>query len=123
MFPVYLDENSQDAVLVSLLRRDGVDCLLSNDAGNEGLPDDAQLAFATEVARTIVIFDRVDFQRLHAAWMRSKRTHAGIIIVTSVWLSAPVLHGALMRLQRHRSTEDMRNAILFIGSTPTQEQL
>lgn len=122
MFPVYFDENSQDAVLVSLLRRDGVDCLLSNDAGNEGLPDEAQLAFATGAARTIVTFDRVDFQRLHATWMNAQRTQAGIIIVTSVWLSASVLHAALMGLQTTRSNNDMQNAILFIGPT-IQEQL
>ncbi|MGE0597999.1 MAG: DUF5615 family PIN-like protein [Dehalococcoidia bacterium] len=122
MFPVYFDENSQDSLLVSLLRKDGVDCLISNEAGNGELPDDDQLSFAAQSSRAIVTFDRADFQRLHGAWMAANRSHAGILIVTYPWITAVALHASLMRLQRERTPADMRNAILFIGPSPLEER-
>ncbi len=116
MFPLYLDENAQDGILVALLRRDEVDCLTSNDAGNGGLSDEDQLKFASSTGRAILTFDKGDFQRLHGVWMSRGRTHRGILVVTSAWLSPQVVHAEVMRLQFATSAEEIANGIRYISS-------
>jgi hypothetical protein len=120
-FPLYGDENAMRGILFETLRASGVDCLTSNEAGNAGLSDDAQLAFATSEGRPILTYDKKDFSALHRLWMDSGREHAGIIIVSGRRVAFATLLGKLMRLQLERSAEDMRNAILFIGPTPPEE--
>lgn len=114
MFDLYFDENAQDRVLLHLLRRDEVNCLTSNEADKGGTSDEEQLAFAARASRTMLTFDRADYQRLHGDWMRAGRSHAGIIIVTNSYVSTVDLHSQLMRLQAERSAHDMANAVLFI---------
>ena len=121
MFPLYFDENLQDHVLLGMLRRSDVDCLTSNEANNGRRPDGEQLDFAAAPGRLIVTLDRGDFQRLHAQAMRVGREHAGMVLVTSAHISATVIHQRIMRLQAERSPEQMRNAILFLGPTLSQE--
>ena len=121
MFDLYGDENAQNKILINLLRRDGVDFLTSNEAGKGGAPDNDQLEFCSQQQRVILTLDRGDFQRLHAEWMRSGRDHAGIIIVTRSVFWPPSVHLLIMRLQRERTPEQMRNAILFLSPTPTEE--
>jgi hypothetical protein len=55
------------------LRRHGVDVLTAQEAGNCGLPDADQLAFATAQERVMVTFD-TDYLLLHQAGVQ----HAGI---------------------------------------------
>jgi hypothetical protein len=117
VFDLYCDENVQDRVLLQLLRRSEVNCLTSNEADKGAASDQEQLAFATRSSRTILTFDRVDYQRLHGDWMRAGRSHQGIIIVTSAYVSTVDLYSQLMRLQAERSAHDMANAILFIRPT------
>ena len=122
MFPLYLDENAQDTVLTRLLRGDGIDCLLSNEAGNAGLSDEGQLTFAQTAGRTLVTFDRGDFQRIHGHWMRRGQSHAGILIVTRADMPAGAIHRAIMALQRERTAEQMKEAILFLSPPAPEEQ-
>lgn len=44
---LYLDHDSSATALVRALRSEGVDVLTSREAGNERLPDEQQLAFAS----------------------------------------------------------------------------
>lgn len=66
-------------------------------------------------------YDKADFQRLHSQWMLVGREHAGLIIVSSIWISPARIAAGIMRLQAERSPEDMRNAILFLGPSPIEE--
>lgn len=60
---LYLDEHVPVS-LASPLAAHGVDCLTTQQAGNAGLSDEAQLAFATSNARALVTFNRRDFLTL-----------------------------------------------------------
>jgi hypothetical protein len=66
-FPSYDDEDAMSGVVEQMLAAAGVDCLSSNQAGNNGLSDDAQLAFATAHERAIVSHNMKDFVRLHGS--------------------------------------------------------
>ena len=64
--------------LVESLRSLGHDVLTSYDAGqaNQGIPDEAVLAYATAQQRSVITFNRDDFLMLH----RQGIEHAGIVI-------------------------------------------
>ena len=68
----YFDEHIPAAVCKSLRRR-GVDVLTTQEVGRGGLPDDAQLAFASHEGRVMVTLDS-DFIALAAQGVE----HAGI---------------------------------------------
>ncbi len=57
---LYLDENIP-VVLCTGLAAHGVDSLTTQQAGNLGLSDVQQLAFATTEGRALVTFNRKDF--------------------------------------------------------------
>ena len=78
-FALYLDEHV-DVLLAFLLRQGGYDVLTTQEAANRGLPDEAQLAFATESGRAILTFDIKDFDPLVEYWTEQKRHHAGILV-------------------------------------------
>jgi Domain of unknown function (DUF5615) len=63
---------------VEILRSMGHDVLTSYEAGqaNQGIPDDAVLAFATAENRAVITFNRDDFIKLH----RSGIAHGGIVV-------------------------------------------
>ena len=75
----YTNENFRRQI-VEALRRLGHDVLTSFEAGNanQGIPDDAVLAFAKSENRIVLTFNRIDFIRLHL----QNPEHAGIIVCT-----------------------------------------
>jgi hypothetical protein len=66
--------------VVDTLRRGGHDVLTALDAGhaNQGIPDEAVLAFATEFGRAVLTMNRRQFIGLHARHPE----HAGIVVCT-----------------------------------------
>jgi hypothetical protein len=62
---LYLDEDAQRTSLVRALRARQIDVLTANEAGQVGLSDADQLAFAISQNRTIFTFNRGDFVQLH----------------------------------------------------------
>ena len=98
---LYFDERVP-LLLCALLGEHGIDCLSTQAAGNLGLSDDAQLAFAGRKQRTILTFDRKDFLQLAALWQETGHSHAGILLSREVPL--PELLRRLRRFfRRHRS--------------------
>lgn len=77
MIDLYSNENFP-IEMVNHLRELGYDVLTSYEAGqaNQGIPDDAVLAYATQQNRAIITLNREDFIQLH----RSGKTHCGMII-------------------------------------------
>jgi hypothetical protein len=63
---------------VEILRSLGHDVLTSYEAGraNQGVPDEAVLAFATTENRAVITFNRDDFVKLHRAGI----IHTGIVV-------------------------------------------
>ena len=80
MAQLYSNENFPKRVVVEL-RILGHDVLTSFEAGraNQKVPDDQVLAFASELRRTVLTLNRIDFIRLHR---ETEGTHAGIIVCT-----------------------------------------
>lgn len=74
-----LDEDMSRAVAEGLRAR-GVDAVSVHEAGrgNRRVPDEEQLAYATEQRRVLVTYNRADFQALDNLWRRQGRHHAGI---------------------------------------------
>src|SRR5882762_2286087 len=76
---LYADENFPLRV-VEELRRLGCDVLTAFEDGraNQAITDKDLLARATEINRTLITLNRLDFKRLH----KQMPDHAGIIICT-----------------------------------------
>lgn len=76
----YLDDDSQDKVLISGWLRLGFDARSSRDEGNEGLPDEHHLEFAAKNGYVLFTANVADFARIHPEWMHSGQHHAGIVV-------------------------------------------
>lgn len=86
--PAFLDE-CVDHPTTEQLRQRGFDVLTAIEAGRAKEPDESQLAFATTLDRVLLTYNRMDFRRIHLAYLRAGRAHAGIIVIpqssTVVW--------------------------------------
>ena len=78
--PSYLDE-CIDRPVVEALRQRGFDVLTALEAGRGEDPDEAQLAYATQVGRVLLSYNTVHLRRLHARYRRARRDHGGIIVI------------------------------------------
>ena len=110
---LYLDEHVQLA-LAEALRARGVDVLTTQEAGNMGLADMRQLAFATENKRSLFSYNKGHFARIHYQWMSIHRPHGGIIVSDQLMIG-PVLR-RLMKLHFSLNSEDMRNRLEYLGA-------
>ena len=70
-----IDEDTQDARLVLMLRTEGHDCVTVNEVGLRGQPDSVVLAHAAQDQRAVLTMNCRDFLELHEA----SETHFGII--------------------------------------------
>jgi predicted nuclease of predicted toxin-antitoxin system len=79
MAKLYADEQFPKATTATL-RVLGHDVLTVQEAGkgNQRVPDDEVLAFATEQDRAVLTLNRADFIQLH----KQSSNHAGIIVCT-----------------------------------------
>ena len=111
---LYLDEDAQRTSLVRALRARQVDVLTANEAGQIGVSDAGQLAFAISQNRTIFTFNRGDFVQLHAQCLHQNRSHAGIIV--SDQLEIGVIIHRLLKLLDVRSAEDMQNWLEYLSN-------
>ena len=95
---IYADEMIPPS-LAPALRRHGYDAESCQEAGrsNQEIPDEEQLAYATQHGRAILTFNIGDFHRLDADWKATGRRHAGIILSTEI----SDLGTRLRRVERH----------------------
>lgn len=108
---LHLDENIP-VVLCTALSAHGVDSLTTQQAGNLGLSDVQQLAFATTEGRTLLTFNLKDFLLLAQKWQESNRTHAGLIL--SKELPVPELLRRFRRFLHKHQTDDLTNLVLWL---------
>jgi hypothetical protein len=95
--PGYLDE-CLDLGLAPRLRRRGYAVTTAREAGQLGLEDDAQLAYASAHDLVIVSHNARHFWRWHQEFLHQGRPHGGIVLVPDT--------GPLSRLE-------LRIAMLF----------
>lgn len=111
---LYMDEDAQRNSLIRALRARQFDVLTANEAGQTGIPDPEQLAFASAHDRTVFTFNRGDFIQLHIQYLHQNRSHAGIIV--SDQLEIRIVIRRLLKLLNARSAEDMRNWLEFLSN-------
>ena len=76
---LYLDEDVSSS-LADALRKRGYDAISTIEAGNIGLSDEQQLAFASAEGRAILTFNISDFADLFTKWQALEKEHFGIIV-------------------------------------------
>ena len=74
---IYTNESVNVAIPEGLRRR-GIEAWSAKDAGNLGLTDEAQLAYAVRQGATIFTHDD-DFFQLAVQWIKEGRSHCGVI--------------------------------------------
>ena len=76
---VYLDENV-DILIANLLSVRGFEATTTLEQGMLGKSDEAQLAYAASSKYCLLTYNRVDFEKLHLAYISEEKQHSGIII-------------------------------------------
>jgi hypothetical protein len=115
---LYTDEMIH-AGLAAALRRLGYDAESCEEAGrsNQGIPDPAQLAYATHDGRAILTFNIGDFVRLDAQAKAAGDSHAGIIVSPAIESFSELLR----RVRHHLDTyppEVQHDTVLWLSSAP-----
>ncbi|MEX0783417.1 MAG: DUF5615 family PIN-like protein [Dehalococcoidia bacterium] len=105
-FPIYLDDDSGDLAIAENLLRAGEDIIRSTDVGMRGRDDHEHLEFAT-LRGVLITANRSHYWQLHSDWLRSGRSHAGIIIIHQGRYSVGERLRRLRRLLRERTAEEM----------------
>ncbi len=77
---LYFDEDSQNGVILRLVRDAGVSATCSAEHGMNGTSDDEQMAFAANLGFTLVTANANDFRRIQTRWGKESKQHAGIVI-------------------------------------------
>lgn len=105
-----------DNDLVAALRSRGVTVITAWEAGFTGMPDEQQLAFATERGCTLYTFNVSDYYRLHILWAGSERDHGGMILAPQQRFSVGEQLRRILRLRATITAESMRNQVEFLGN-------
>jgi predicted nuclease of predicted toxin-antitoxin system len=108
---LYLDEHLPP-IFARMLRERGIDCLTTQEAGNMGFSDDAQLTYAASHGRVLITFDRKDFLSLAKQWAELDQPHAGIVL--SKQCPASDLLRQILHLIAQRGKDDLSNHILWL---------
>jgi predicted nuclease of predicted toxin-antitoxin system len=108
---LYLDEDV-DPLLAPVLRNRGIDCLSTREAGNLGISDADQLAFAASQERVLLTFNVKDFVRLARNYAERGRPHTGIIVSNHIPFQK-LLRRILLLFKEH-AREDLRDKLLWL---------
>lgn len=111
---LYLDEDTISRSLIKALRARNVDIVSAHEVGFVSVADEAHLAYATEMERTVFTFNTRDFVQLHGVWLREGRRHAGIIVSDQVHVGQIVRR--LLKLLDDRSAQEMENWLEFLSN-------
>jgi hypothetical protein len=110
----YLDNNI-DLWIASDLRIRGFDAVHSLEIGHDQLTDEQHLRWAADQGRTVLTFDRQDFQDLAVEWFLRGEQHAGIIIaVAPPQLPISAMHRRLLAFLDRVTADEMRNEIRWL---------
>jgi len=110
---VYLDEDVPVSFAQALVNR-GVDVITTQEAGNKGLSDDEQLAFAAKAERTLFTHNRKDFILLHNDYMQKGKRHSGIVIADQ--LPTGMLLRRFMKLWFSLNAVDLKDNLEFLSN-------
>jgi hypothetical protein len=115
-FALYFDEDSVNRALIRALRARGMDVTNAVDAGHAGSPDRVQLEHATADGRVLFTYNVGDFFALHTQFRQEGRSHAGLILAVQQRYTVGEQMRRLLRINRERSADAMRDRIEFLSS-------
>ncbi|MFP4134983.1 MAG: DUF5615 family PIN-like protein [Halothece sp.] len=110
----YLDEDATSKRLLQALRNRGADVLSASEVGMLAQSDEEQLVWALANQRVIYTFNVRDFYQIHSEWLRSGKSHAGIIFGKQEHSIGDQMRG-LLKLASIKSAEEMINNVEFLG--------
>ncbi len=108
---LYLDEDVS-VLVATLLRARGFNVTTTHDQEMLGHSDEQQLAHASELRRCIVTHNRVDYERLHQAYLAENKKHFGIIV--GARRDAYELARRLAKLLDTLSADEIENQLFYI---------
>jgi len=108
---IYTDEDIYGE-LAEALRKRGVDAESTAEAGNLGLEDREQLAYAVTQKRAILTFNRDHYERLAVEYFLNDREHYGIII--SPQYEFGELLRRVLKLLESVTADELRNQIRYL---------
>lgn len=114
---LYLDEDVQ-AEAAEQLRQLEYDVICCRDSGrsNQGIDDEDQLAYATELGRALFTYNVADYVALDKKWKAANRRHRGIVISDQLSIGE-----VIRRLRCHLDYVDpssQNDNILWLTSCP-----
>ena len=112
---LYFDEDSMDKALVRALRSRGVDVTTALEENMIEQADEEHLGFATTQGRVLYSFNVGDFCRIHTAWLKQNRSHAGIVVSMQQRYSVGGQMRRLLKLVTQVTAEQMSNRIEFLS--------
>lgn len=108
---LYLDEDIHESLLPAL-RQHGYDAVNVREANQRGLPDAAQLTYATKQNRMLFSFNAKDYIALHLSYLESGQSHAGILVSKQMPIGE-TLHRLLSFLDRF-TVDDVQNQLFWL---------
>jgi hypothetical protein len=115
-FAVYFDEDSVNRALIRALLARGMDVTNAVDAGHAGSPDRVRLEHATTDGRVLFTYNVGDFFALHTQFRQEGRSRAGLILAVQQRYTVGEQLRRILRMNRARSADDMRDRVEFLGS-------
>lgn len=114
--PRFVTDEDVFADIAVQLRQHGYDAVSVPEAGRLSEDDPSQLEWAADHGRIVITFNVGDFVRLHSEWLRSGRSHAGLIVSEQRPLGETLRR--LLNLASSLSAEQMRDRLEFLTNWP-----
>lgn len=108
---LYLDEDV-DVLIADLLRPRGFAVTTTQEAGQVGQNDSAQLAWSIARQKALLTHNRLDFENLAREYFEAGRTHSGIII--AVRRLPYELARRLLVILNDVTADEMINQLIYI---------
>ena len=115
-FPIYFDEDAQDAELIRVLRLRGLTVTCANEHGMRHKKDPEQLEFAASKNWVVFTHNTGDFCRLHSDWMKKGRNHSGIIVSFQQYHHLGERAARTTHIDAMLSSEEMRNRLEYLSN-------
>jgi hypothetical protein len=113
---LHLDEDADARALLNALRHRGADVSSSREHGLLSCSDEEQLTWAAEQGRVLYTYNAADFCRLHSAFLRAGRRHAGIVIGDQQTTSVGEEVRRLLRICEAKTAAEVENALVFLSN-------
>jgi uncharacterized protein DUF5615 len=108
---LYLDEDV-DVLIADLVRARGFKAATTQEAGNLGVGDELQLAYAMSMQKAFFTHNRDDFERLAKGYFGTGKEHYGIII--GVRRSPYEIVRRLLVILNNITADEMKNQLRYI---------